>query len=160
ESILSSLEEECVPIVAFPGRGPFRSALDAKQIETITCPIGDSRSGEKSRFEMAAFAIRSVYCAIRLVPLLLKRRVSLIYINGPRCLPAGVLAAKLTGRPCIFHLHSILTRKTEINLVVHLAKHVSRILTCSRAAALPLLRADDRLSVKTQVLYNPSTLKE
>ena len=156
EAILESLPpEEFNSIVAFPGQGPFREALAAREIETITSPIGDYRSGRKSCLETVIFAFRSVLCGLKLAAVIQRRHVALVYINGPRCLLAGVLAAWLTGRPSMFHLHLILTRKPELLLAARLARYCSKIIVCSQAAAASLLDADCRLSEKTQILYNP-----
>jgi glycosyltransferase involved in cell wall biosynthesis len=70
-------------------------------------------------------------------------------------MPAGVLAAWLTRRPAIFHLHLFLTRKPELALVAFLARRVSRILACCQAAGASLLDVDRRLAAKTDVVYNP-----
>jgi len=155
EATLDSLAADYDCIAAFPGDGPFRSALADKAIETMDIPIGSYEPGRKSFREMAGFAWRSVFCGLRLAAVIHKRRIALVYINGPRCLPAGVLAAWLTGRPAIFHLHLILTRKLEIVLARILSRRVSRVLACSNAAAESLAGRDPRLSAKTQVLYNP-----
>jgi glycosyltransferase involved in cell wall biosynthesis len=155
ESALDSLAPECDGIVAFPGQGPFRSALEQRNVATMDLPIGNYRPGSKSTFEMIAFAWRSLFCGLKLAAAVRRRHIALIYINGPRLLPAGVLAGWLTGRPTIFHLHLILERRLELMMVRRLARRVSRILACSQAAATPLLDLDPRLSAKTQVLYNP-----
>jgi glycosyltransferase involved in cell wall biosynthesis len=155
EAALDSIGTEYEPIVAFPGRGPFRSALEDRNIETIDLPVGTYRPGKKSPFEMAVFALRSMYSGMKLAAFVRKRRVGLVYVNGPRCLPAGVLAAWLTRRPAIFHLHLILDRKLEVALVRRLARRVTRILVCSEAVANALLDGDRRLAAKTQIVYNP-----
>jgi glycosyltransferase involved in cell wall biosynthesis len=155
DATLRSIDPEYEPIVAFPDRGPFRSTLEDRKIETLNLPVGSYRPGKKSSAEMAAFAWRSVYCGLKLAAFIRRRQVALVYVNGPRCLPAGVLAAWLTRRPAIFHLHLVLTRKLELFLVKRLARKVSRILACSEAAANPLLDHDRRLSSKMQILYNP-----
>jgi glycosyltransferase involved in cell wall biosynthesis len=155
DSALRSLGTEFNPIVAFPNKGPFRSELEERGVKTLTIPIGSYRSGSKSYLEMAGFAVRSVFCGIQLAATIRKRRVVLVYINGPRCLLAGVLAAWLTGRPSVFHLHLILTRRSELFLVTSLSRRISRIIACSQAAAQSLLNADARLSGKTEVLYSP-----
>jgi glycosyltransferase involved in cell wall biosynthesis len=152
---LESLGTEFNRIVAFPDKGPFRSSLEEKGIRTLTVPIGTYRSGKKSYLEMAVFAVRSTICGLQLAAAIRRRRIALVYIIGPRCLPAGVFAAWLTGRPSVFHLQLILTRKTEVFLLRHLARHLSRIIACSHAAAQCLLNVDHRLSKKTEVLYNP-----
>jgi glycosyltransferase involved in cell wall biosynthesis len=118
-------------------------------------PIGNYQPGPKSFFETTTFAWRSLYCAFKLARFIRRRRIALVYINGPRCLPAGMLAAWWTGRPTIFHLHLILSRRLEAELVVRSSRRVSRILACSHAAAASLLDRAPGLSTKTQVLYNP-----
>jgi glycosyltransferase involved in cell wall biosynthesis len=143
------------PIVAFPGPGPFREELARHGIETITMPLGDYASGRKSFLETVAFAFRSALCCARLAAIIRRRKVSLVYINGPRCLPAGVLAASLTGRPSLFHLQLILTRKYEALLASWLSRYVSNVVACSNAAAASLRSVDQRLSGKMEVLYNP-----
>lgn len=158
ESTLDSIAPECDGIVAFPDRGPFREALEQRNVATLDLPIGNYRPGGKSLLEMAGFAWRTLFCGFKLAAEVRRRRIALIYINGPRLLPAGVLAAWLTGRPTIFHLHLILERRLELMLVRRLARRVSRILACSQAAAAPLRSRDQRLSEKTQVLYNPVRL--
>lgn len=155
EAIVDSVAEEFDPIVAFPDNGPFRTALADRGIEAVTLPIGNYRPGRKSYPEMAGFALRSVVCGLKLAAMIQRRRVALVYINGPRCLPAGVLASWLTGRPSVFHLHLILTRKLEVLLAARLARYVSKVVFCSQAAGRSLLDADPRLGGKAQVLYSP-----
>jgi glycosyltransferase involved in cell wall biosynthesis len=155
EAALDSIGTDYERIVAFPGRGPFRSALEEKAIETIDLPIGDYRPGKKSFVEKVAFGWRSLVCGLKLASFIRRRRVALVYINGPRCMPAGVLAAWLTRRPAIFHLHLFLTRRLDITLVALLARRVSRILACCQAAGALLLDRDHRLASKTDVVYNP-----
>jgi glycosyltransferase involved in cell wall biosynthesis len=160
EATLDSLRGTHDCVVTFPDRGPFRRTLENKNIETADLPIGSYAPGRKSLFEMVAFAWRSVACGLRLAAFIRRRRIALVYINGPRCLPAGVLAAWLTGRPTIFHLHLILERRLEAMLATRLARRVSRVLACSHAAAASLLDRDRSLWAKTRVLYNPLSRQE
>lgn len=156
EATLDSVEREYERIVAFPDKGPFRSTLEERGIETLTLPVGIYRPGRKSPFEMIGFAWRSLYCGMKLAAFIRKRKATLVYINGPRCMPAGVVAAWLTRKPAIFHLHLILSRKLEVILVSRLARYVSEILACSCAASASLLNRDRRLAQKTHIVYNPS----
>ena len=155
EAALDSVSGEYKCVVAFPDQGPFRSALDRKNLETMDLPIGNYQPGQKSFLETITFAWRSLYCAFNLVRVIRRRQISLLYVNGPRCLPAAVLAAWWTGRPTIFHLHLILNRRLEAGLVAWFSRRVSRILACSKAAAASLLDRAPKLSGKMQVLYNP-----
>jgi glycosyltransferase involved in cell wall biosynthesis len=104
---------------------------------------------------MLSFGFRSVYCCAKVAALIRREQAALVYINGPRCLAAGVLAARLTGTPSVFHLHSIILRTPDRLLTVGFSKYVSRIVACSQAAAVSLARDDSRLAGKTTVVYNP-----
>ncbi|HEV2247765.1 MAG TPA: glycosyltransferase family 4 protein [Terriglobia bacterium] len=154
ESILEATAGEYDAIVAFPGEGEFSRKLADRKIQTFTYPLGFYQTGRKSRAEMLEFAGRSLLCASKLVTVIRRQNVGLVYINGPRCMLAGVLAARITGRPALFHLHLTLVRQPEILLVANLARYVSTIVSCSRAAA-GLLRANRSLAEKTHILYNP-----
>jgi glycosyltransferase involved in cell wall biosynthesis len=156
ESVLGALPRgEFRPVVAFPGQGSFRAAIAARGVETLTIPFGAYSSGRKSVSEAVVFAVRSLYCGLRLAAVVRRTRAGLVYVNGPRCLPAGVLAAGLTRRPVLFHLHLILSRRLERRLVAFLARYVSRVVTCSQAAADALVQGNPRLARKVEVLYNP-----
>jgi glycosyltransferase involved in cell wall biosynthesis len=155
QSVLDATAEEYDPIVAFPNDGPFRRKLEDLKVQTLTYPLGLYQTGQKSRSEMLRFALQSVLCAFKLTRIIRSQDVGLVYINGPRCLPAGVLAARITRRPTLFHLHLTLVRKPEILLVANLARYVSAIVSCSRAAAAGIVSANRRLVGKTHIVYNP-----
>jgi hypothetical protein len=134
EATLDSIGADYERIVAFPDRGPFRSALEKRDIETMELPIGDYRPGRKSSTEKILFAWRSLCCGLKLAAFIRRRRVSLVYINGPRCMPAGVLAAWLTRRPAIFHLHLF----QHVPESPRRARRVAfRASACCQAAVLP-----------------------
>ena len=155
KTVLDSLRDQIEPLVALPGTGPLGADLERDGLETCTYPLGHYRSGAKSAADMLAYGPRSVYAALRLADLISRRKMELVYINGPRCLPAGVLAAWLTGRPSLFCLHQTLSRRPEIAVVSRFAKSVSRVLACSQAAAGSLLRARPALAEKVSVLHYP-----
>ena len=100
EAVLA-LEDECLPLVAFPEDGPFAAELRRRGIETLLYPLGHYSSGAKSLADMLAFPPRSLYCGLQLARTISRRQVQLVYINGPRCLLAGVLAARLVP---VYHI--------------------------------------------------------
>jgi hypothetical protein len=156
QSMLTALpREEYRVIVALPDGGSFRAVLEAAGVEAVSLRIGAYRSGRKSVAESVVWVCRSWICAMRLRAFIRRRNIDLVYVNGPRCLPAGVLAARLTGVPAIFHLHLILRRFPDGLLAVRLARHVARIVACSRAAAASLVELEPGLAMKTQVIYGP-----
>ncbi len=155
EDVLDALREDIDPIVAFPEDGPFAASLRSRGVETLFYPLGSYRPGRKSVGEMLAFPIRSLVCGLKLARVVTRRGIRLIYINGPRSLPAGVLAARLTRTPSIFHLHRTLTRRSDVLITGRAAAHVTRILAVSQAAADSLVRTNPHLAARTQVIYNP-----
>jgi glycosyltransferase involved in cell wall biosynthesis len=156
EVVLKAVIKDVDPIIMFPKVGPFSARLNESGFRTCTFPLGTYRSGRKSYAEGLIFIFRSIVCALKIILFIHKHDVRCIYINGPRCLPAGVMAGWFTRRPSLFHLHLILTRRSELLIAAQFARHVSRIVACSQAAAESLLEADPRLASKTLVLYNPA----
>ena len=160
EFILDAVAPEFVPIVAFPHDGPFRQLLRDRSIKTVLYPLGTYQSGQKSRAEMMALAVRSMACGLKLANLIRREKVALIYVNGPRCLPAGVEAARLTGRPLLFHLQLTLCRRREAMVVARLAHYAGKLVSCAHAAAQPLLDENPALNKVLQVIYNPLSESE
>jgi glycosyltransferase involved in cell wall biosynthesis len=155
EMVLDSVRDRVDPVVALPERGSVGADLEGAGFEVCTYPLGSYRSGAKSAGDMFMFGPRTVHAALRLAGLISKRDLEMVYVNGSRCLAAGVLAARLTGRPSLFCLHQTLTRRAEVALASRLAKHVSGIVACSQAAADSLLHARPSLATKLRVLYPP-----
>jgi glycosyltransferase involved in cell wall biosynthesis len=152
---LSCISVNYDPLVLLPSEGPLTATLLENGIRAGAFPLGDYSPGRKSMKQMLAFGIRSLYCCAKVAAVIRREHVALVYINGPRCLLAGVLAARITGTPCIFHLHSMISRTPDRLLTNHLVKYVSRIVACSRAVAGSLVRDDARLASRTTVVYNP-----
>ena len=155
DEVLGALDPEFLPLVALPENGPYLDELRRRSIETFTYPLGRYRSGRKSVADMAVFPARSLYCGLRLARVIRDRDVRLVYINGARALAAGVLAARLTGRPSLFHIHLTMTRGADIFLASRLALRTTKVVACSQTTAAALIRDDSRLDRKTQVIYNP-----
>jgi len=152
---LGALGREFVPLVALPEDGPFAVELRRSGIETLILPLGRYRSGRKSLADIAAFPLRSLYCGVHLARIIRRRHIQLVYINGPRCLVAGVFAARATGTPSLFHLHLTMTRRTDTLVAALAARHATRVVACCETAAAALLRCRPRLAPTLQVVYNP-----
>jgi glycosyltransferase involved in cell wall biosynthesis len=80
--------------VAAPGDGPMVDALRAMKIPCHRIPAG------ADVFRFASAFPRTVVALRRLVRSL---AIDLVYVNGPRLLPAAACA----GRPVVFHAHSV-----------------------------------------------------
>src|SRR5215471_1951820 len=153
DEVLRALAPEFRAIVAFPEDGPYADELRQRNIETLLYPLGRYRSGRKSLADMAVFPARSLHCGLRLAQVIRASDAKLVYINGARALVAGIMAARLTGRPSLFHSHLTLTRATDIFLASRAARHTTKIVACSQTTAAALVRDDRELAAKTQVIY-------
>ena len=156
--VLHAVEPDYLPIVGFPEDGPYVGEIKRRGIETFLYPLGRYSSGRKSVADMAKLPLRSVYCAWLLARVIRRRGIRLVYINGPRSVFAGALAARLTETPALFHLHLTMTRKTDILIVARAARHMAKILACSETTAAVLLASHPELKSILQVIYNPVRL--
>ncbi|HEV2420033.1 MAG TPA: glycosyltransferase family 4 protein [Terriglobia bacterium] len=155
DEALRALEADFLPLVAFPEDGAFAAELRRRGVETLLFPLGRYRPGPKSLADMLSFPSRSLYCGFWLAQTILRRHISVVYINSPRCLLAGAIAARLTARPSLFHLHMTMTRRTDLWVAACAARHITKIIACSKTAACSLSAADARLRDSIQVVYNP-----
>jgi len=153
--VLRAVEPDYLPLVGFPEDGPFVEEIKSRGIETFLYPLGRYSSGRKSVRDATNLALRSFYCAWLLARIIRRRGIRLVYINGPRSLIAGTLAARLTSTPVVFHLHLTLTRKTDIFVAARAAKYVTKIVACSETTAAALLASHPELRSILQVIYNP-----
>ncbi len=100
--LLPALEERgWHAAAALPGGGPLVEMLSVRGIGVQTIPCGPYRSGSKSVTDGVRF-IRDVR---NQASVLRPQKADLVYVNGPRLLPAAALA--FGGRaPVLFHAHS------------------------------------------------------
>lgn len=89
-------------IVAAPPDGPLLDAARAAGADTVPLCLGRYCYGTKS----ASDALRFTIALPRLAREIARMSADLIYVNGPRLLPAAALGAH--GRPVIFHAHHFL----------------------------------------------------
>jgi glycosyltransferase involved in cell wall biosynthesis len=94
-----------VHLAAPGGQLAERAVALAATFDPIRC--GPYRSGRKSLADIARFAAEVPRLAGEIRKLARQYRVDLIYVNGPRPLPATALAAR-KGPPVLFHSHSLL----------------------------------------------------
>lgn len=89
--------------VGLPGDGPLSRRVRAMGIEVFPIPCGRYASGRKSAGDLWRFAIEVPRMARRNRELLREFAPDLVYINGPRLLPAAAMAA--IDKPVMFHAH-------------------------------------------------------
>ncbi len=157
--ILKSLPPDREPIVALNGHGEFARLLEDEGIQVKQLPIGEYSSRRKPTRERIRFLLRTLGCIVPLALLVFRRKVGLIYANGPRTFLCAVAIGVVTRRPVVWHLHNVLRPGAELNLTLFLSRWVCRIVTCSHAVAEPLLSQSKPLASKVHVVYNPPMLK-
>lgn len=117
--------------------------------EGLPASIARYASGRKSGRDALRFAVDTARAASAIRRLARKERVDLVYVNGPRVLPA----ASLSGRPLVFHLHSALATGYARRIAQwSLRERTARIFAVSEFVARPLLQMPCAPSVR--VIYN------
>jgi glycosyltransferase involved in cell wall biosynthesis len=93
-------------LVGLPGDGVLFERVRAMgfQAERIAC--GPYESGRKSAADLGRFLAGTPRLAWQMRRMAQRMDADLVYLNGPRLLPAAALAG--LGRPVVFHSHSYL----------------------------------------------------
>jgi glycosyltransferase involved in cell wall biosynthesis len=99
--LLSAVEHA---VVAMPGDGPMFQRVRALGFETARIHCGPYASGGKSARDMARFVFETPQLARQIRKL--AHGADIVYINGPRLLPAAALSG--VRKPIVFHSHSYL----------------------------------------------------
>ena len=93
-------------LVALPGAGELFGRVRALGFHTARIDCGPYASGRKSVGDLVRFAAGTPRLARQIRLLAARISADLIYLNGPRLLPAAALAG--IPRPVVFHAHSFL----------------------------------------------------
>jgi glycosyltransferase involved in cell wall biosynthesis len=110
-------------------------------------------SGRKSARDSLRFARNAPKLVREIGRLAAETRPDLIYVNGPRLLPAAAWVARRTGRPLIFHCHNHLAQRSAAIVAgraLQLAR--ARVIACCRHVARPLWPYVD--PGRLRVIYN------
>lgn len=89
--------------VGLPGYGPLSRRARAMGVEVFPIPCGPYSSARKSPRDLWRFAIEAPRLTRRIGELARDLAPDLVYINGPRLLPAAAMAA--IDQPVLFHAH-------------------------------------------------------
>ncbi len=91
-------------LVGMPGEGEMFARVREMGFPTEPIECGPYESGRKSTRDVARFATQTPKLARRIRELSAKLGAELLYVNGPRLLPAAALAG--VDCPVVFHSHS------------------------------------------------------
>ena len=137
--------------VLLPGPGPLVDALTEQQVPVRFLRCGPYSAGRKTMRDIVRFVgdyramIPTISDAVR------SHNADLVYVNGPRLLPA---AARACGRtPILFHSHSYLDTRYLVSIIGReLRRTRAGVIASSRFVATPWMRyATPR---RVTVIYN------
>jgi glycosyltransferase involved in cell wall biosynthesis len=139
--------------VALPGEGTLAAKIRDLDFPMDILPSGSYSNGRKTLFDAARYAFELPRLSRAIGRLLAGHKIDLLYVNGPRLLPAASVASRRTSVPLLFHCHNRLAQPAAVLAAGRALGHShARVIACSRFAAEPLRPrvAPDRLSI----LYN------
>ncbi|MEX2301387.1 MAG: glycosyltransferase family 4 protein [Bryobacterales bacterium] len=146
------------PLVAVPGDGPLVARLRELRVDVERLPLGSYRSHKKPAWDVVRFAASTPRLAMAIRRLVRRFEPDLIYVNGPRLLPAARLSRpKCT--PLLFHCHSRLAQPLAASAAGRSLRATKAVvISCSEFSAEPLRRfvAPERLRVVYNGVAGPS----
>ena len=134
--------------LAIPGNGPLVEfgRLYRASVHTLAC--GPYHSGRKRWTDVASFA-RQLPSQVRTIARIIREhKIDVLYVNGPRVLPAATLASR--GLPLIFHAHSRISQKS----VAQFARLCLRRRSTSVIANCSFVAEPLRKHREVHVIYN------
>jgi len=120
---------------ALPGDGPLVDQFRSRGVDVVEIPCGPYESGAKSAADLLRFS-RDLRKQVQVIRQIVARNwPDLVYVNGPRLLPAARFAI---GRrvPVMFHAHSHIPDGAQMQLARWcLQRMAARIVACSMSVA-------------------------
>jgi len=137
--------------LAIPGHGPLSDGARKQGVVVHTIPCGMYASGQKNWADALHFGVDLPRQVLRIASLVSRHRIDLLYVNGPRLLPAASIAAR--GLPVVFHAHSIVAQKSAARLTRWALRSAkASVIAVCRFALEPL--ADCLDAGRCRVIYN------
>jgi glycosyltransferase involved in cell wall biosynthesis len=138
--LLPGFQERGWPVqVALPDEGPFRDKLRRLGITTHLLNCKSYSSAHKSIHESFDYALEVPRLVHTLTRICRSEKIELLYVNGPRLLPAAACVAHFLKSGLVFHCHHRITQKSAVRLAgqaLHLSR--ARVFACCNFAADPL----------------------
>ena len=123
--------------LAAPGEGVLLERARALGATTDRLRLASYRSGRKPLSEGVRFLVEIPRLARQLKKLVRAQQPDLVYVNGPRLLPAAVRASRNT--PVLFHCHNRLQQRAAVYLVKRaLHRSQAMVVSCCDFSSRPL----------------------
>lgn len=141
------------PYVAMPSEGPFSEAVRNLGYQTNSLGCGTYASIRKPPQQIVRYACEFPHVTRAVKKLLRARNIDLIYVNGPRFLPAAAWAARRCAIPIVFHCHSRLLQPTAVLLAgASLRLSRAQVIGCCWHVCEPLRKFVNRQRIR--IIYN------
>ena len=135
--------------VMAPGAGPLLEFAKGLGFKVRSIPFGHYANGSKTALDVVHFAADVMRSARLVREVMRERPANLIYVNGPRVLPA----AWRSRVPVLFHSHSLLDKGYARRIAGSVLRGVpARVLACCDFTAQPLKQLLGTNAV--QIVYN------
>jgi len=130
--------------VGLPGPGPLGEALARLHIPVHFLPLGPYSLGRKTVLDGIRFLAELPKAAARIRALARSLDVSLLYVNGPRLMPAASRAG--AGRPVVFHSHNLVPAANGGKILAAALRQTgATVIAASRFLAESLSRPEARV---------------
>ncbi len=123
--------------VGLPGNAPLISRLRRMNVTVDPIPCGRFTSGHKTLADAWRFSTEFRSLAAAIDRLAHNTGANLIYVNGPRILPAAAWVARRRW-PLLFHCHNHLSQSAAWLTGLALQWASARVIACCRFAAQPI----------------------
>jgi glycosyltransferase involved in cell wall biosynthesis len=146
-------EAGCETTVVLPGKGTFADKLHAAGCELNFFTAAQLSRKQKPLWEGVPYGL-AVGSAVRALSRSVREhKPDVLYVNGPRFLPAAALTAWRYDLPLLFHAHNRLLQQGALNLVGSALRGSSaRVVACCEWVAESLRRYVDGSRIR--VVYN------
>ena len=134
--------------LAAPADGPLADSARKLGVTAHSIPCGPYHSRQKGWTDAARFACDFPLQIARIAALVRKHGIALIYVNGPRLLPA----AAALGCPLIFHAHSIVEQVSAARLIRWALRRADPHVIAACEFVLHRLQPPD--TGRSRVIYN------
>ncbi len=125
--------------IALPGTGAYPDALRKAGFPVDDLPVGMYSPARKGPADFARYAGEMPRLTRSIYRLASRHRSGLLYVNGPRLLPAAAVVARLRAIPLVFHSHHRILQPVAVRLAGEaLRGSKARMIACCRFAAEPL----------------------
>ena len=126
-------------VCAVPGRGRLVEKLRDRGLTVHPLPDILLAAGRKPPLDFVRFSLLAPGLAGTISRLVRETAADLIYVNGPRVLPAAAWASRKAKLPLVFHCHNHLAQRSAAALAGRSLQFAgARVIVCCRHAARPL----------------------